>query len=184
MYVVSAVFAGAEGGTFNRGGGQAQIRSPTGIVTVRHSMERLWIGDLSRPTRPLTGAFFLLEHDPVPTVADTLQVGAQMRIRTVMNRSSVRARSRTFYFNGAGPARSLGAGLPELLEEYWTYRQHKAFAVAYDTPARWTYGYAYGYESSDRAAERALVQCRASAERRGINAPCRLLVVDDQEVEP
>lgn len=184
MYVVSAVFVGAEGGTFNRGGGHAQIRSPAGIVTVRHSMERLWSGDLNRPTRPLTGTFFLLEHDPAPSVEDTLHVGDRTRIRTMTNRSTVRARSRTFFFNGSGPVRSYSAGLPDLLEEYWTYRPHKAIAVAYADSGRWTYGYGYGFQTPEGAAERALAECRSAAERRGIEAPCRLLAVDDEEREP
>lgn len=183
LYMVSAVFAGVEGGMYNRGGGQAQIRSPMGIVTVSHSLESLLSGDLTQPARPLTGSFFLLERDPLPTREDTVQADDRRRIRTVARSSAVRARSRMFYFNGTGPARNLGARFPDLLQEYWTYGPHKALAVAHDTPARWTYGYAHGYPSRDCAAERALQECRAAAERRGIDAPCRLVAVDDQEPE-
>jgi hypothetical protein len=143
-------------------------------------MEALWSGIPSKPTSPLTGSFFLLEHDSLPMVEDTLQVGDRMRIRTA-SRSSVRARSRTFYFNGAGPARSLAAGLPDILEEYWTYRPHKALAITYDSSSRWAYGYAHGLPSRDGAVERAL-DCRTAAEQRKIDSPCRIVAADELEL--
>jgi hypothetical protein len=183
LYAVG-IQASLEGALFNRRSSHAQIRSPNGIVTVQHSMETLWSGAPNTPTSPLTGIFFLLQHDSVPTVQDTLQIGDRMRVRTVTSRSSVRARSRTFYYNGAGPALSLAAGLPDLLEEYWTYRPHKALAVAYDSPSRWTYGYGYGFPTREGAVGRALEECRAAAERRRIDTPCRLIAADEQGVEP
>lgn len=182
-YAISAVFAGLEGGMFNRGGGQGEIRSPLGVVTVRHSMESLWRTGFSGAARPLTGSFFLLEHNPLLDAEDTIQVGDQMRIRAVRTSAPVRARSRMFFFNGAGPARSMTARFPDVIEEYWTYQPHKALAVAYETPTRWTHGYAYGYPSFGAATRRALEECHEAAERREIDAPCRLVVVDDQEPE-
>jgi hypothetical protein len=182
IYTVSAVFAGVEGGMFSRGGRHGQIGSPLGIVTVRHALERLWERGANEPAMPLTGSFHLLESGSVPAAVDTLRVEGQTRIR-VGRISTVRARSRTFFFNGTGPTRSMGARFPEVMEEYWVYRLHKALAVAYETASRWTYGYASGYPSPEDAAGRALEECRAAAELREIDAPCRLVVVDDQEPE-
>lgn len=183
IYTVSAVFAQEGGGMFNRGGGHAQLRSPTGIVTLRHSLDALLAGDPGRVANPLTGNYFLFQIDRPATTQDTFRVGDQVRIRSATVRSAVRAQSRTFHFNGAGPVRSLASDLPELLEEYWTYSQHKALAVAYDSASQWTYGYAYGFSSPDSASEHALTHCRAAAERRSLTAPCRLIAIDDQGTE-
>lgn len=176
-YVVAAVFAGIQGGMFNRGGGHAEIHSPSGIVTLRHSLTSLWSAGPQRPTMPLTGTFFLLQHDGTSTDADTTYLGNSMRVVRVTGPSAVRARSRTFYFNAGGPERSFAAGVPDLLEEYWTYRDHKALAIAQDSSS-WTYGYAWGHSSREGAIERALRECRAAAERRGLKATCQIIAVD------
>ncbi len=94
-----------------------------------------------------------------------------------------RARTRTIYFNGAGPVRSFAAEPSDALEEYWTFQPHKAFAMAFDEDDRWTYGFAYGHPSGDAAAEDALERCRAAAQRRGVDAPCLLLAVDEEPAE-
>lgn len=182
-YVVSALFAGAGGGLSSRGSEGAEIQTPFGIVTVRLPLETLRKGPSSEPASPLTGVFFLLRRDSVHSVQDTIRLGDQMRIRTGMSRSSVQAQTRTFFYNGAGPARSLSSDLPAILDEYWTYRSHKALAVAYDSTTRWTYGYAYGFGSREHAIERALEHCRAAAARRQIVAPCRTIAADDQHGE-
>lgn len=183
-YSVSAVFAIAGGRTYNRGGRDGWLRSQTGIITVRQSLGRLWEGSPSELLTPLTGSFFLLEHDAAPAARDTVSLGDRARLVALTRRSTVRARTRTFHFNGGGPARTLGASIPDLLEEYWTYSSHKAIAVAYDDSVRWTYGYSYGHPSRDAAVARALQGCRTAAEQRGVEAPCRIVAIDEQGAEP
>jgi len=182
-YRLSAMFAGADGGVFSRRQNSGQLLSPAGVVTVRQPVEALWSGGGNSPATPLTGAVFLFESHPEPLAADTVQQGERMLVRT-SGVSRVRAQTRTFHFNGAGPARNLGGGLPHLLESYWTFRSHKAFAVAFESANRWTYGYAFGFSSPDDAVERALEECRSSAERRGIDASCEVMMVDGDPAEP
>lgn len=183
-YTISAVFAGPDGRLFNRGGGVVQVRSPAGIATVRHSLERLLAAGDEPPITPLTGTFFLLEAGPLPPPPDASRVDTERTVRTAVVTSPVRARTRTFFFNGAGPARSFATALPDALEQYWTYRPHKALAMAYDGSGRWAAGYSYGFASVEEAAERALEYCRISAERREIDLPCRVIALDDEPVDP
>jgi hypothetical protein len=183
-YVISAVFAGTEGRMFNRGGGSVELRSPVGIATVRHSLERLWTSVLDPPVTPLTGSFFLVERDSAVVDMGQPPIGPRLPMGTRMAGGPVRARTRTFYFNGAGPARTLAVGILDVLEEYSTYRSHKALAMAYESPGRWTYGYAFGHGSVEEASERALRECGEAAERRDITAPCRLIATDEEPVDP
>ena len=178
-YRLSAMFAGEEGGMFSRGPGPALLRSPAGVVTVQQPVGVLWTGDGSRATTPLTGSVFLFEFDLEPVSADTLRQGDRMLVRSSgVNRT--RARTRTFHFNGAGPARTMGGGLPDVLEEYWTFRSHKAFALAYEAPARWTFGYSFGFGSAEDAVERALpchsgsVAFRSARKRRSATLSSRI----------
>jgi hypothetical protein len=182
-YVITALFAQVGGGLSSQGGEDARVRDPYGIATIRRQIEPSRGMPRTEPTTPLTGVFFLLRSDSVPSVEDTVQLGNEVRIRRAATRSSVQARSRTFYYNGAGPARTLSTDLVGIVEEYWTYRQHRALAVAYESDRRWTYGYAYGYPSPEAAVARALEECRASATRREIATLCRIISSDEKGVE-
>ena len=181
-YRLSAMFAGADGGVFSRRQNSGQLLEPAGVVTVRQPLEALWSSGGNSPATPLTGTVFLFESHPESLAADTVQQGERMLVRT-SRASRVRAQTRTFHFNGAGPARSLGGGLPDLLESYWTFRSHKAFATAYESPTRWRYGYSFGFSSTDDAVERALEECRSSAERRGIEVACQVMMVNEDPAE-
>ncbi len=180
-YLVSAMFAQVDGRLSSVGSQNIPLQAPFGIVTFRGPMQSSHILAPRQPVNPLTGVFFLFRHDSIVGTSDTTRSGNEMRVRTAV-RSTVQARSRTFYFNGSGPARSLAEGLPAVLEEYWTFKSHKALAVAYDSAERWTYGYAFGHRSTDTASQRALEQCKAAAARRQVVAPCQLVAKDDEGV--
>jgi hypothetical protein len=51
--------------------------------------------------------------------------------------------------------------------------------MAQDPAGRRAYGYAFGRDTPADAANGALTYCRASAERRGVEAECQLVAVDD-----
>jgi hypothetical protein len=180
-YSVGMVFAGAGGRMFSRGGGHSDIHSPIGVVTVRQSMEEFRSSGGPEPETPLTGTFLLFEMDPLPIAAEQQNLTDRRETMVVRRSAAVRVQSRAFYYNGTGPVRSPRRNFPEVIEAYWTYKPHKALAVAYDTQSRWTFGYSFGHASRESAAERALAECRTSAEQREISAPCRLVVVDDEE---
>jgi hypothetical protein len=181
-YVITGLFAQLGGQLSSRGNEGVTVGTPFGVATIRLPVaapREIPVGELASP---LTGVFFLLRHDSVPSIQDTVYVGDQTRIRVSGSRASVQARSHTFYYNGAGPSRTHTTDLVGILEEYWTYRNHKALAVAYESDQRWTYGYGFGYPSSEVAVERALEECRASVARRQITAPCRIVASDDEAV--
>lgn len=179
-YVITALFAQNNGGLSSRGSEDMVVSAPYGLVTIRRPLASSRGMPGVEPAEPLTGVFFLLRQDSVPSAQDTIRLGNQMRVRTAMSRSSVQARSRTFYYNGAGPSRLLSADLVGILEEYWTFRPHRALAVAYESDQRWTYGYAYGFGTSEAAVERALEECKASAARRQITTACQIITSDGQ----
>ncbi len=178
-YVVSALFAQVGGRLSSIGTKDVPLQAPFGIVTVRTPIQSANSVLPSERVDPLTGVFYLLRSGSAVAAQDTLRIGDAIGVRTG-NQSSVQTRSRTFFYNGSGPARSLAVGLPALLEEYWTYRPNKALAIAYDSASRWTYGYAYGHPSAEAAVERALEACKASAARRQIVAECQVVVSNNE----
>lgn len=177
-WVITALFTQPNGSLSSRGGEEHEVTAPYGVVTIRRPLVSSRGIPGPDPASHLTGVFYLLRHDSVPTQQDTIRVGNQMRIRTSMSRSSTQARSRTFYYNGGGPTRILSADLISVLAEYASFRPHKALAVAYDSERRWTYGFGYGFPNSEAAMERALEECQAAAVRRQITAPCQLVPSD------
>lgn len=179
-YVVSALFAQVGGRLSSIGSQHIALQAPFGIVTVRHPIFDSASAMPSEPVRPVTGVFYLMEQGSTVAIADTVVLGDTMRV-LVASRSTVHARSRTFFYNGSGPARSLAVGLPALLEEYWTYRPRKALAIAYDSAERWTYGYATGHRSDSAAVARAMTECKTAAARRQVTAPCQLVVSSDSD---
>lgn len=178
-YHISAMFAQVDGSLSSAGSQNVPLQNPFGIVTVRSPIQSSNRMIPRQPVSPLTGVFYLFRRDSIVGAADTTRSGNEMRVLTAV-RTTVQARTRTFYFNGSGPARSLAVGLPAVLEEYWTFKSHKALAVAYDSAARWAYGYASGHRSTDTASQSALEQCKANAARRQIVAPCQLVAKDDE----
>jgi hypothetical protein len=181
-WVIMPMFAGMDRVSMNPGITPTEIRSPAGVVTIRQPLKQLWSSQVFRPAQPLTGRFFLMRMDTSGGPTDTVHIGGRVRIRRVAS-APVRAQSRTFFYNGSGPSRSFGGPPTDVLEDYWAYRPHKAFAIAYQSAARWTYGYAFGYDSPEGAIERALQECRASAALRGVDAACHILAVNDAEAE-
>jgi hypothetical protein len=179
-YVVAALFAQVGGRLSSVGNQDVPLQAPFGIVTVQRPIYSSASVMPSEPVSPVTGVFYLLEQGSTVASADTVVLGDQMRVRAA-SRSSVHARSRTFFYNGSGPARSLAVGLPAVLEEYWTYRPRKALAIAYDSAERWTYGYATGHRSDSAAVQRAMTECKTAAARRQIAAPCQLVVSSDTD---
>ncbi len=177
QYVVSTLFAQVGGAMSSVGSEDVPLQAPYGIVTIRRPVKPANSRLPNNPITPLTGVFYLLKQGAAVAAPDTVVDGNLMRV-SGRRQMSVEARSRTFYYNGSGPARSLARGLPAILEEYWTYRSKKALAVAYDSASMWTYGYTFGYPTADAAVAAALEQCKASAVRRKITAPCEIVASD------
>lgn len=74
-------------------------------------------------------------------------------------------------------------GFEETVLVYRDSDPEKALALAADEAGRSAWGAAIGAWSKEAASERALETCRASAERRGVEAPCRLFALGDRPAE-
>jgi hypothetical protein len=180
-YRVAALFAARHGGSFNPTGDGQPIESPVGILTIRQPLAGVIGHGFNEPSPPITGVFYLLDQERGPVQEDTVWVGEFTRIRMGKGRSQARASTRTFFYNGGGPARrlTLCCSVIDLLDEYRSFRPHKAIAMAQDPAGRLAYGYAFGRSTPAEAADGALAQCRTWAEQQGIQAECRLVAVDD-----
>jgi hypothetical protein len=180
-YRVAALFAGRHGRSFNPTGDGQPLGDPTGILTIRQPLAGVISHGFQEPSPPVTGVFYLLEQERGPPQEDTVWVGELMRVRIGRGRSQARASTRTFFYNGSGPARrlTLCCSVVDLLDEYRSFRPHKAIALAQDPAGRLAYGYAFGRATPAEAADVALAHCRTWAEQREIQAECRLVAVDD-----
>jgi hypothetical protein len=176
VYMLSATFAAS--GRRSLGSGSmstGRVTSAAGIVTVRETLRVLDGGEDRGLAEPLTGSFHLTAMD-LSEPPDPGAAAGPTRVETVIRRVDFLARSRTFFYNGGGPARMMGdRSLLDLLETYWHLEPHRAMAVALAPDGRWTYGYASAYPDPAAAEERALRECRAGVARRDLDADCRLV---------
>lgn len=58
------------------------------------------------------------------------------------------------------------------VEKYLTYKNHKAYAMAFGEKSGWVSGYGYNYATQEKADERALHECQKQKETKGIEGLC------------
>jgi hypothetical protein len=106
-----------------------------------------------------------------------------LRLRVVRRGAGrAAARSRAIFYNGPGPTSALrGPPLPfdEAIEEYRSFRGHKAFALARNDAGRRIWGFSFGYSDADGAVARALEECENRVARAELIAACRIHAVND-----
>ncbi|HSL71058.1 MAG TPA: hypothetical protein VK864_12505 [Longimicrobiales bacterium] len=166
-----------------------ELNARTGVITLRVPLR-----DVMRDTMhatPLTVFFQLMERSGLErgiraeepaVIRDTIIDGRRIRVgRALVQAARVGPTTRAIYYNGGGTV-SRSASLLTMLEEYFTFRSHKAFALAQDSVRLW--GYAYGYRTRAEAVERALQHCTSAVTRRQRTARCEIIAVDNQAVEP
>lgn len=61
---------------------------------------------------------------------------------------------------------------------------HKSLALAGERQAQFVLGYSYGMQNTAAASRAALHDCDERRRQRRIEAPCRIIAIDDEPMEP